>query len=197
MATAICAPGSEIYPPSATKSSKSAVEQRPVSLARVLTANSTSGIIENSVYRITMNTRGAITSIIDKTRANREFAKAYNSRLTNDLIIRNAVGTRFRHVHFTNAGPVSITLTATTTSPRNRTLRSPCSVIPTASTSITALPKILAPIIYWSFSFQLTSPDVCTKKSARSSGAYQKQRRISIAIKNGRYDGLTWHILLI
>ena len=68
-------------------------------------------IIENDHDRITVADRGAITSLIDKTRYNREFVRQVNDRFINDL--GQALGT----LEVENAGPVSVTLLATSSSP--------------------------------------------------------------------------------
>jgi alpha-mannosidase len=158
-----------------------------------LTANAGTGIIENSVYRITMNARGAITSIIDKTRGNREFAKAYSTRLTNDLIINNASGATDGSFTVTNAGPVSITLTATSLSLHDH------------ASSITLfrdsnridirnrITENFTETMYWHFGFNLTNPDVMHEEvGAIIRAKYEVNGgQYSSLSKNGRYDGLT------
>jgi alpha-mannosidase len=161
--------------------------------AVTLTANAGTGIIENDFYRITLNTRGAITSIIDKTRANREFAKAYGTRLTNDLIINNAPGATSGSFTVTNAGQVSITLTATSTSLHDH------------ASSITLfrdsnridirnrITENFSETMYWHFGFNLTNPDVMHEEvGAIIRAKYEVNGgRYSSLSKNGRYDGLT------
>jgi alpha-mannosidase len=69
------------------------------------------GTIENTVFRVTVADRGAITSWIDKSRSNREMVRVVNSRAMNDL----GPGTGTLKVE--NAGPVSVTLLAAASSP--------------------------------------------------------------------------------
>ena len=74
-------------------------------------ARVTGNLIENSSYRITVAERGAITSLIDKSRGNREFAARIGERAINDL------GPGSGTVEIENAGPVSVTLLAISTGP--------------------------------------------------------------------------------
>ena len=59
--------------------------------------------LENSVYRITVDGRGAITSLIDKTRGNRQFVRTVHGRAINDLgagagsLEVESTGSRFRN----------------------------------------------------------------------------------------------------
>lgn len=75
--------------------------------------NADTGVIENSVYKLKVEDRGAISSIIDKGRAGREFAgSGQNGRWrVNDL------GLDPGRLEVENAGPVSVTLKATGQSP--------------------------------------------------------------------------------
>ena len=75
------------------------------------------GVIENSIYRLNVAASGAITSLIDKTRGNREFAQAVDGRALNDL------GGSGGALQVENAGPVSVTILATGASPLQHTSR--------------------------------------------------------------------------
>ena len=68
-------------------------------------------VIDNGVYSVTVANRGAITSLIDKTRSNREFVRTIGGRAINDL------GASAGSISVENAGPVSVTLLATASSP--------------------------------------------------------------------------------
>ena len=61
-------------------------------------------MIESEFYHITVADRGAITSLIDKQRGGREFARSIGGRALNDL----GPGTGVFEVE--NMGPVSATL---------------------------------------------------------------------------------------
>ena len=83
------------------------------------TVDAKTGTIENSLYRLKVEDRGAISSIIDKTRSNRQFAgSGQNGRWrVNDLGQDPGV------LEVENAGPVSVTLKATGDSPLAHTSR--------------------------------------------------------------------------
>ena len=68
-------------------------------------------VLESERYQLTVANRGAITSLIDKTRDDREFALATSGRVINDLGV--STGT----VTVENAGAVSVTLKAVASSP--------------------------------------------------------------------------------
>jgi alpha-mannosidase len=69
------------------------------------------GVIENRFYKLTVDGRGAITSLIDKTHGNRELAAEVNGRFINDL------GPASGKLTLENAGAVSATLLASADSP--------------------------------------------------------------------------------
>ncbi|HWL95556.1 MAG TPA: glycoside hydrolase [Phycisphaerae bacterium] len=68
-------------------------------------------IIENDRYRVGVAPRGAIVSLIDKARGNREFVQSISGRMMNDLGI--STGT----IVLEDAGPASVTLKALAGSP--------------------------------------------------------------------------------
>jgi len=72
-------------------------------------------ILENSFYRLKAGANGAIISLIDKLRGNREMAKASGGRSINDL------GAGSGTVAVENAGPVSATLRITSSGPLSHT----------------------------------------------------------------------------
>ena len=72
-------------------------------------------IIENTQYRITFSPRGVITSIIDKSDNNRECIKPVNGLFANDL--GSAAKKSDSAMRVENAGPVSVTLTAESSTP--------------------------------------------------------------------------------
>ncbi len=74
--------------------------------------------VENAVYRLTVEDRGAISGLIDKTRGNRDFAGRQDRRhLMNDLGLDPGV------LEVENAGPVSVTMRARGESPLKHTSR--------------------------------------------------------------------------
>ena len=73
------------------------------------TADASTGIIENDLYKVTVASRGAITHLLDKTRSNRELVAT--SSALNDL------GAGSGSLAGENVGVVSATLKATSSSP--------------------------------------------------------------------------------
>ena len=67
-------------------------------------ADADAGSLENAFYRLLVGTNGAIVSLIDKLRGNREMVKASGGRFLNDL------GSGSGTIAIENAGPVSATL---------------------------------------------------------------------------------------
>ncbi len=73
--------------------------------------------LEHAVYRLKVNGRGAIESLVDKSRGNREFARPIDGRTLNDL------GEGAGELAVETAGPVSVTLRATASGPLEHTTR--------------------------------------------------------------------------
>lgn len=69
------------------------------------------GVVENRFYKVTVDGRGAVTSLIDKTRGNRELAAEVNGRFVNDL------GPASGNLRIESEGPVSATLLASADAP--------------------------------------------------------------------------------
>lgn len=80
-------------------------------------AGTTGLTYETSRHRVTVDARGAITSFIDRAQDDREFASVIGGRAMNDL----GAGTGTLTVE--NAGPVSLTLKATSAAPLAHTSR--------------------------------------------------------------------------
>ena len=72
----------------------------------------TGNTIENSFYRLTLEADGSISSLIDKTRGNRETVRSIDGKVLNDL-----GGNRTGTVIVESTGPVSTTLRADSSSP--------------------------------------------------------------------------------
>jgi alpha-mannosidase len=80
-------------------------------------ANVSGGDVENQFYKLTVNERGAITSLVDKTRGNRQLAAGINDCFINDL------GPGAGNLQVENEGPVSVTLLASADLPLAHTTR--------------------------------------------------------------------------
>ena len=121
-------------------------------------ASVTGNEIENSVYRLTVDGRGAITSLIDKTRGNRQFVRTIHGRAINDL------GAGSGNLEVENVGPVSVTLKATSPAVLSHTTRI---TLLKDSRRIEIRNEITQNFHSvgdspprWAFSFDLKSPDV-------------------------------------
>ncbi len=150
----------------------------------------TGNVIENSVYRATVSSSGAITSLIDKTRGNREFVRVWNGRTLNHLA-GAVIGSGAETLTVEDAGPVSATLRATSPNPLAHTAR---------ITLFRGSPRIdiqneitqnFGGIYTWTYSFELPAPDVWHEEV----GAVIRARLLSqggqYAERNARYEWLT------
>ena len=114
--------------------------------------------LEHSLYRLKVNGRGAIESLVDKSRGNREFAHAIDDRAINDL------GSGSGGLTLENAGPVSVTLRAVVSGPLPHTTRitlvrdSPLIRIQNEITQNFHSAGDTPPT--WAFGFNLNAPDV-------------------------------------
>lgn len=147
---------------------------------------SSGSTIENANYRVTVAGDGAITSLIDKTRGNRELVRNIGGKLINDL-----GGNRSGTVVVENAGSVSITLRATSNSPVPHTTRV---TLYNGIDRVDIRNEITAnfsDVKTWSHSFNINSPDtwheevgaVIRAKLTTAGGHYYP--------KNARYDWLS------
>jgi alpha-mannosidase len=144
-------------------------------------------VIQNDFYQVTVANQGAITSLIDKTRSNREFAQTIGGRAINDL------GADTGSLTVENAGPVSVTLLASAPGPTPFTHT-------TRVTLLRGSPRIdirndinqnFDATNWWAFGFNLTAPDlmheevgaIISAKLTTSGGHYSP--------RNARYDWLT------
>ena len=142
-------------------------------------------LIETYAHRITVSNSGAITSLIDKLRGNREFVRTINGKTINDL------GGTDGTLEIENMGPVSVTLKTTSSTPIAHTTR---------ITVFRDSPRIdirnditqnFGNVQTWSFSFDLNAPEVMHEEV----GAIIKARLTNdgghYATQNSRYDWLT------
>lgn len=143
------------------------------------------GQIENSVYRLTVAGRGAITSLIDKTRGNREFAAIVGGRALNDL------GGSGGSVVPENVGPVSVTLRATATLPVQHTTTITLYRDSARIDIRNDITQNFGSTLTWGFGLNLAAPDVRHEEV----GALARAKLISAggdyATRQARYDWLT------
>ncbi len=112
--------------------------------------------LENSVYRLKVEDRGAIRSLIDKTQGDREFAGS----LQNGRLFINDLGLDPGKLEVENAGPVSVTLKATGTSPLAHTSRITLFRDSHRIDLRNDITENFDGTHAWSFSFNLKNPDV-------------------------------------
>lgn len=162
-------PGSETFPPAAS-------------------ADAATGVIENDACKVTVAGRGAITSLIDKTQSNREFAKASDDgRVINDL----GPGTGALQVE--NVGPVSATMLATVTasSPLKHTSRITLFRDSNRVEIRNDINQNFSDTFTWSFAFDLDSPDVWHEEVGAVIRAKLTTDDGHYSPRNARHDWLT------
>ena len=149
-------------------------------------ANVNGNIIENDFYKITVSNAGAITSLIDKTRGNREFVRTINGKTVNDFGVGSGGALTVE-----NAGAVSVTIRADST------------VAPAHTTRITLarnsnrieirndITQNFGDVRTWAFSFDLDSPDVKHEEVGAVIRAKLLADGGNYSPKNARYDWLT------
>jgi len=156
----------------------------PATLTTAATVNSNT--FENANYRVTLAPDGAITSLIDKTRSNRETVRNIGGRVLNDL-----GGNRTGSVTVESIGPVSVTLKAVSTSPVAHTTRVTLYRNVDRVDISNTIAQNFGDLKTWSYSFDINSPDVWHEEV----GAVIRGKLTSggghYATKNARYDWLT------
>ncbi|MBN1312195.1 MAG: glycoside hydrolase [Anaerolineae bacterium] len=148
-------------------------------------ANATTGLIENSHYAVTVAPRGAITSLVDKTRDDREFAQSIGGYTINDL------GPSSGTLTVENPGPVSVTLKAIGSAPLAHTTR--ITLVRNSDRLIirNEITQNFGDTYTWAFGFALENPDVWHEEV----GAVIRARLLAngghYSPRNARYDWLT------
>jgi alpha-mannosidase len=128
---------------------------------------------------------GAITSLIDKQRGNREFVRTINDRLMNDL------GGKGGSVAVENIGAVSVTLRVISVSPYLHTTR--ITLIRDLN-RIEIENKILqnfGEMLTWGYSFDINSPDIWHEEVGAVIRAKLLNDGGHYSPRNARYDWLT------
>jgi alpha-mannosidase len=142
-------------------------------------------VIENDFYKLDLADRGAMISLVDKQRGNREFVQS--GEFINDL------GPSSGALQLENAGPVTVTILATAPNPLNHTTR---------ITLIRNLDRIeiqndinqnFQDNFTWEYSFAINNPDIWHEEV----GAVLNAKKVSQGghysdrVINTRYDWLT------
>lgn len=111
--------------------------------------------LENAIYKLQVEGRGAISSLIDKTRGNREFAGRIEGRmLINDLGLDPGT------LEVENVGPVSVTIKAKGEGPLAHTSRITLYRDSHRIELRNDIEQNFDGTHHWSFSFNLKSPEV-------------------------------------
>ncbi|MBC7926711.1 MAG: hypothetical protein H7039_13735 [Bryobacteraceae bacterium] len=118
--------------------------------------NVTGKTVENSVYKLRVEDRGAITSWIDKTRANRELA----GRMDNGRSSINDLGLDPGTLEVENAGPVSLTLRARGSGPLAHESRITLYRDSRRIDIRNDITQSFDGTYHWAFAFNVASPDV-------------------------------------
>ncbi|MBZ0287462.1 MAG: hypothetical protein K8I30_07595, partial [Anaerolineae bacterium] len=151
--------------------------------------------LDNGIYKVTVTNRGAITSIIDHTRGNREFVQALGTptpRTVNDFGTHG--GTTSLSV--VDAGPVSVTLMAVVTGSTYVDITAYITLFRDSSRIDIRnyITENFGSLQTWSFGFNLSAPDLWHEEV----GAIIRARRADgtanaghYAMSHARYDWLT------
>ena len=142
-------------------------------------------LFENDSYRLTVTGGGTITSLVDKRRGGREFARTVSGRTLNDL--GSSAGT----LQVESAGPVAVTLFATGTAPLRHTARitllREIDRIDIANT----IDQNFSAVTSWGFGFNLDRPDLWHEEVGALAHALLTTAGGQYAATNARYDWLT------
>lgn len=120
-----------------------------------LAANAVGSSLDNDRYHLAVAGNGAITSLVDKTQNNREYA----AKTLNDL------GPEIGEVSVENAGPVSVTLRAASDGPLSHVSRITLYRDSERVDIRDDINQNFDGTHTWNFSFKLTSPDVWHEES--------------------------------
>ena len=149
-------------------------------------ATTNGNTIENDFYRLTLAGDGAITSLIDKTRNNRETVRSINGRVLNDL-----GGNRSGRIIVENAGAASVTLRAISSNPLEHTTRITFYRNSNRIEIENQITQNFGDVKTWSFSFDINAPDVWHEEVGAVIRGKLTTNGGHYSPKNARYDWLT------
>ncbi|WP_292928646.1 hypothetical protein [Nitrosomonas sp.] len=148
-------------------------------------ATVTGNIIENDFYRITVSNTGAITSLIDKKRGNRQFVRTIDGKTVNDL---GGIG---GSLAIESIGPVSVTLRATSLNPHSHTTRITLIRDSNRIEIRNSITQNFSDIMTWNYSFNINSPDIWHEEVGAVIRAKLLPDGGHYSPRNARYDWLT------
>ncbi len=152
------------------------------------TVDAATGLLDNGLYRLTVANRGAITSMQDETRGNREFVRTIGGQAVNDL------GAGSGTLTVENQGLVSVTLRAdvTTSSPvKHRTRITLFRDSDRVDIRNEVLENFGDTQYTWGYGFEITSPDIRHEEVGALLRAKLLAAGGSYSPANARYDWLT------
>ena len=144
-------------------------------------------VIENKFYRVSVAENGAITSLIDKMRGNREVVRTINGRTINDL----GAGAGSVQVQLENEGPVSVTLIASASSPLVHTSRITFFRDSDRIDLRNDINQNFNDIYTWGFGFELNNPEVWHEEIGAIIKAKLLDQGGNYSPRNARYDWLS------
>ena len=142
-------------------------------------------VIESDYYRVVVSNTGAITSLLDKTRGYREFVRTINDRVINDL------GGSGGSLMVENAGPVSVTLRATSANPLAHTTRITLIRDTNRIEIRNDITENFGEMLTWNYSFEIDSSEVWHEEVGAVIRAKFLANGGHYSPRNARYDWLT------
>ena len=152
-------------------------------------ATVSANIIENSHYKITFTRQGVITSLLDKTDGNREYVKAENNLYVNDLGSGN--GENGQDLLIENAGPVSVTIVASSDLPVRHTSKLTLYSNSARIGLENFILQNISTVTSYSFSLNLSDPDIWHEEVGAILNAKPFSAGGHYAEKQNRVDWLT------
>lgn len=142
--------------------------------------------LDNGFTKVALANDGAITSLIDRIGGNRELVRNIGGKVLNDL-----GGNRSGRIVVENAGPVSVTLRAESSSPLEHVTRVTMYRNSSRVDVVNEIRQNFTDIRTWAYSFDINSPDVWHEEV----GAVIRGKLLAngghYSPKNARYDWLT------
>ncbi len=142
-------------------------------------------VLENDAYRLTVGGNGAIMSLVDKLRGNREMVRTISGRTANDL------GGTSGSVVAENVGPVTVTLKATGTDPLQHVTRVTFVRDSSRIEIQNEIQQGFSSTYTWAFGFDLDGPDVWHEEVGAVIHARLSTGGGHYASRNARYDWMT------
>jgi alpha-mannosidase len=143
------------------------------------------GTIENQFYSVTVDGRGAITSLVDRTNGNRQIVAEVNQLFMNDL------GSGVGNLQIENDGPVSVTFLATVDGPVEHTSRITLYRDIDRVEIQNDITQNFSQPYTWSFSFAMQNPNIYHEEVGAVLRARLANDGGHYSPRNARYDWLT------